>query len=69
MKKTAIQPPRSRGTKTKPITTGKHRRPKAKLVSAPAPKQWPDFKSRITKLRVKAGPVRDIIDDLRQERV
>ena len=68
MKKMTVQEPR-RVKKAKPVASSKRGRPVAKLVPALTPVPWPDFESRLTKPRVTRRPSRDIIDDLRQERV
>jgi antitoxin (DNA-binding transcriptional repressor) of toxin-antitoxin stability system len=69
MKKMTVQEPRRRVKKAKPVTISKRGRALARLMPVPTPTQWPDFKSRLTKTRATSRPFRDIIDDLRQERV
>jgi prevent-host-death family protein len=69
MKKMTVQEPRRRAKKGKRVTISKRGRSMARLVSASSSKQWPDFKSRLTKTRATPRPFRDIIGDLRQERV
>jgi antitoxin (DNA-binding transcriptional repressor) of toxin-antitoxin stability system len=69
MKKMTVQEPQRRVKKGKPVTISKRGRPLARLALAPTLAQWPDFKSRLTKTRGTRRSFRDIVDDLRQERV